>query len=130
MAVPTGGGLASVSLPVPAEFFKQEGALAGEALARSEQAPFPGKNVVDDSVEIVELRPPVEGGMYAPGIDNQRSQIAGAAAGYLNGKIAAAHALDRSHRVKHRRPVTIAAIGGRTGAAAAQIAKRSRMRAH
>src|SRR5437867_2444611 len=71
---------------------------------------FPRQGMLDNDVEIVELRRPAELSAQAPAVGDDRRRIAGAAGGEPHGKIAPAHAFDRLDHVEDRGAVSVAAI--------------------
>ena len=91
------------------------------SLARLGEPAFPGEGVLDDSVEIVELRRPAELRAQALAVGDDRRRIARAAGGEAHGKIAAARALDGLDHFKDGTAVPVAAIERLVAAAAAQV---------
>src|ERR1039458_7095918 len=84
--------------------------------------------MADDGVEVLELRAPVERSANAIDIGHQRGRIARSPSANLYDKIASADPPHRVDHLEHRRSATVAAVEGGALAAAAQIAKRGRMR--
>src|SRR5580704_3729714 len=93
-------------------------------------AMLPFQRMLDDGLQVVELRCPAQQGADAAGIGDDGGGIAGTPAAGGDLEIDARNALDGIDHLEHREAAAVAAIQGQRGAAAAQMPQCVRMRAH